>query len=138
MIDTNNITNAYTGEMGKLPTDKKLHVSASYGLCLRSEPLDKLANSDDLLSSVSLIKTSVEVFGIGLSKEYQDAGKDFSANRERFKQITGLLGEVHADYLSNGISGERHETDLLADVIGANLFTTNMAFNNLRFLIYKE
>lgn len=137
-LDPSKVTDAVGLEVGKLPQDKRLHFAGSYGLALYSYPFEKLENTDECISSICLFKALIDSFAIGLHKEYQDAGKDPQVIDELFERMVKDLGKVFEDYKAKGIDGLENESDLLADMMGIGLYSTNCAMRLLNFKYYGE
>jgi hypothetical protein len=128
-LDTNKIFMAIAGEVQKLPPDKVLHFSASYGLCLNS----KCFSENGLDSSICIIKALLDSYRIGLKKEYNDVGKDFTIQEVLFDKLIENLYEIYKSYKANGIGDLKHETDLLADLMGSGTFVVNQAGRMLNY-----
>ena len=137
-LDTEKITNAVGEELSKLPTDKRLHFTGSYTLALYSKAFEDLDSVDSIMSSICIVKSLIDAFKIGLKKEYKDAGKDFIPVEKHFGEIITSLEKVFDSYKEDGIDALKHETDLLADLIGSGLFVVNQSMRNLNWHYYEE
>lgn len=137
-LDTNNITEAITKELEKLPKDKRLHFFFAYALGLWSEPFKQLKNSNDTSSSICIVKSVLDSFKVALKKEYEDKGKDFTKQDEFLKQIVELLNDVYKDYEANGIDDLNNELDLLASLAGIGHWLLSKSMWNYNWHTFEE
>lgn len=137
-LNTDQITKAVGEEISKLPKDKKLHMAASYGVCLYSEPFIQPKNSNETLTSIDLLKSAIDAFKVGLKKEYQDSGKDFTQVEIHFNEMINQLLMIYNSYNQDNINDKTHETDLLGDLVGIGLWLINQSMRNFNFHYWED
>jgi len=126
IMDTTKIISTVGEEMNKLPRDKKLHMFASHGLCMASEPCE-FDKDAQIYSSMSILMVMLKSLKIGLAKEYEDAGKDFTTVGKQYDEMLARLTEIADNYKKDGIDALKHETDLLGDLVGVGLYAINQS-----------
>lgn len=134
-VDTTSITEAAAAAVAGLPHDKRLHFSGSYVLCTWAEPFEKLENTKDCISSFSMVKEALDVFSIGLSKEFADKGADGAEAAAQLLEAARCVGRARELALKAGLDVDAHETDLLADVAGIGLFLLTQGIQKINFRI---
>jgi len=133
-LNTKIIFKTIADEMQKLPHDKSLHFAGSYYLCMDSKPF----SNEPIESSICILKAVFDSFRVGLEKEYQDSGKSFKEVDKLFDGLIENLKAVYDDYVKNKLYTEKHETDLLADLIGIGAFVVNQSMRNLNWINSEE
>ena len=131
-LNTSKIFDTVSGEIGKLDADKSLHFVSSYYLCMDSKPFSR----DEIDSSICILKSVIDSFRSGLEKEFQDSDKDFRTTDVLFDKILENLQEIYYDYVEAGLTEDKHETDLLANLIGIGTFMINQSMRDLNWKLY--
>ena len=121
-VDTNPITEAAAEAAAGLPDDKRLHFSASWGLCVLGTPFEKMESPDEAPSAFSLLKEGLDAWRVGVEKEFKDAGKDPAEAVRAMSAASAALAAAKSEADLAGLGGDAHETDLLADLAGIGLF----------------
>jgi hypothetical protein len=99
-----------------------MHFSGSFALCETGTPYETPSGPDETISSLSLVKEMLEALHVGLRKEYADAGVGSGPMTDAMAGVLEALAKVNRLRVAAGLSDERHETDLLADVAGCGLW----------------
>ena len=137
-MDTNRITDAAAAEVVKLPQDKRLHFTASWGLGITGTPFETLVNSDDKITSFSILKEALDAYREGMRKEYADAGKDFAPMQGLLAAMSLQLRMAYDRAVADGMKDPKHETDLLANLAGIGLFVLNQSLMTLNLHFWEE
>lgn len=137
-LDTKAVMQAVVNEVDKLDEgksyrDKSLHFAVSHYLCLNSKPF----SGQPIDTSICIIKAVIDSFRIALKKEFEDSGKDFTRTNVLFDKILEDLKEVYDDYVESELTTDKHETDLLADLMGIGTFVINQSMRNLNWKLYE-
>jgi hypothetical protein len=137
-LDTGKVCESVAEQIVKLPADKRKHFFFSYCLGVMSEPFRFPESYNETFTSIDILKSIIDIFQVGLKKEYEDAGKDFSSVENRLNEMVTSLCSISDLYETDGIKGIEHETDLLADLAGASLWVLASSMRGLNFHYWED
>ena len=135
-FDTSKILENVGNELIKVPnSDKSLHFSASYALCVYTEMFEKNLK---VPSAICVFRALIASFKEGLRKEYSDAGKDFTQSEQKLNEILILMETIYSEFKKNGINEPAHESDLFANLCGIGAYAINQSLRGLSWIYSKE